>query len=1765
MSLRDEHLDDATILSRGEFRLDRRRAMEKLARFQLEHPHRYVLELVATAVRAGATGIRIRNDADDFEIEWDGEHPTSEELEALFDHIFTRSMEGRARMLQHLAQGIHGALGLDPKWVHLERPGARLDLSDPTNVTFDEAPRRQGVLVHVRERFGLDVLRELVRPFDVAYEEKILRADAAWCPLPVEVNGRPLRRPLTGPPPNYPSIEGLWLADAGDVAVVRDGIRVESLHVDLGPIALAGHIRADGVRLNASRSKAVRDEHWRKVEGSLYEAAGELLVEKLHAEVASFTVGILRQAALRLLRVRRGHHGPLRKEEVLEDGAGRLWSFADIFRAELIRRYDTVGIAAPELPEPQFHSDSPVLQLIDELGLKTKDSQSFLEDLAQGRRRRQQLRSRALPLSHGRALHERRFEGEGIRGTVAFDALFDEKRGARLELRVEGLPVEVVTIPVPGPISVRVESERLRADPRFRRVVSDGARKEVVARCIEEARALLAEVAEKHPRRALVKGALLEQVASSEELSDTVERVPLFDTLDEGLVSLETIRSWSSKDGGLRWARSVLVVPFGAPRVLHPQPAQLKALRARFKKLEDVTTSLEDELVRRRRFLAPPMPPKITGYVVARAYVETDEFHGEIGLGVEGGESRTVVVVLHHGIDLGQLKVPTGLPATLAVLELPGAEGDARMEGLKDPQAWVCRLSKELLDPLRSLVLANVHSPDREAPLQAWLEGALRGWRPLPNELETLAFAQHADGSPFALIDLPELPKGPVECLPEAPPSCPPDLQHVLVLDASRRRVVQSVTKRALRDVSQRFQLRREAHDRFMKRASTSTIPIGDVVAIQPLGDEDLRVTVALSVDPEREPSLRVRVLHQDRLLCTEIQPFPVPADAVVMGPRIVPDPLFSSMADQHEILGATLKQAETALGAWLGFAALPANARRALLLYLLRIRSEPTVRQAEVLAKLRSIPLLPRMDGYLARLDDIETEAALVPQRLAGSEVPDDRTWLIGSRVVRQLLEAAGVEIIEGRLLLEAYEQGEQRRERLEVETLAPKGLYGTFWRADAGHWLGLLDAGGGRIDWLLQQRCVSSEKLPFPVHVRVDDARLRAHPDFSGLVGSAELESARARARALADEFMVRVMRRLAGEEAEGLYVMDAGSQLPAVLAWAAQADPEVVPETAFLPTSTGESIGVAELRDQAARGCIRVAHAGTRGRPAEPDRPVITLHADSWCNLQPFGRVEDYGDELAREVAARGRMEAEPQRVLPRADPTVVLTMELSGDREGFLQVHDSGKTYLHLHVGWRQLTRIAHRGPVPLSGHVSDPAIEADDTWSGPEDGAALQALRQFLVEKSEEALEQLLDAGPPYPTRLWLGILRRTFRHRRDVPSPRGKPRHGDWKNRLAGVPLFPTGGGETLSAWEVVQLRQKPRWVSPELAAPSLDRPFLVLERSLHSMAIEFFGGTFDREAALEAQRVHSRRSREAQPFALTGRYYAEAQLKGKGWKALLAIDAGLGPGRLSYRCKGVPLCTEASPFPGLAGVVDVDEAKPDFTGPKPLAARDAALLKSYVELVERAAPKLRDACLGRQRLAGVLQRAPSAIRAAWARIPLFETVDGWTTAAALEASIQQHGVVLYGSEIRSSGPLMVLHEPANERLIDAFGLKDKTERLGAWEAAQEAAEIRDELRKLDARQARSHNRLLRALKKSLGDLLEGLASAAWAKEQAHPELLPHALREAAEASPDGAPMIMAVWYLADAALRERGTPWAAQELAIRVGERFAGVTSQTP
>ena len=66
------------LIKKGSFQLDMGRAIGKLSRYQLEDPHRYVLELISAAVAAGALQINIQNDSSDLVVEWLGIHPTEE-------------------------------------------------------------------------------------------------------------------------------------------------------------------------------------------------------------------------------------------------------------------------------------------------------------------------------------------------------------------------------------------------------------------------------------------------------------------------------------------------------------------------------------------------------------------------------------------------------------------------------------------------------------------------------------------------------------------------------------------------------------------------------------------------------------------------------------------------------------------------------------------------------------------------------------------------------------------------------------------------------------------------------------------------------------------------------------------------------------------------------------------------------------------------------------------------------------------------------------------------------------------------------------------------------------------------------------------------------------------------------------------------------------------------------------------------------------------------------------------------------------------------------------------------------------------------------------------------------------------------------------------------------------------------------------------------------------------------------------------------------
>lgn len=169
------------LLSRGTALVDARAAVERLRSFQLAEPGLYVLEIVRAAVAGGATAVDLYNDADDLVLTFDGAAPPADDLAHLLDHLFS-AHQPRLRLL---AIAVNTALGLGPSRVdlyttHDAPPGQCHRVRFTAGTAHDPAARvpaalesarvelvarppdlpPEGVRVHLRESFGMPVVRE---------------------------------------------------------------------------------------------------------------------------------------------------------------------------------------------------------------------------------------------------------------------------------------------------------------------------------------------------------------------------------------------------------------------------------------------------------------------------------------------------------------------------------------------------------------------------------------------------------------------------------------------------------------------------------------------------------------------------------------------------------------------------------------------------------------------------------------------------------------------------------------------------------------------------------------------------------------------------------------------------------------------------------------------------------------------------------------------------------------------------------------------------------------------------------------------------------------------------------------------------------------------------------------------------------------------------------------------------------------------------------------------------------------------------------------------------------------------------------------------------------------------------------------------------------------------------------------------------------------------------------------------------------------------
>lgn len=176
--------------SEGAFTLDEGKAREKLRRFQLADPVRYVLEFVQAATLKRARLIAFEIDHANLTAEFDGEPFRREDFTEIFGSLWLKPRDRSAEARRHLALGLCTALQLEPGLVRVESDSFYLELrpNQPERLgKLDEPAQHTRILVRHRLRRSISNWW-----FDRIPERAMLLAHCSYSRVQVQVNQEPL-------------------------------------------------------------------------------------------------------------------------------------------------------------------------------------------------------------------------------------------------------------------------------------------------------------------------------------------------------------------------------------------------------------------------------------------------------------------------------------------------------------------------------------------------------------------------------------------------------------------------------------------------------------------------------------------------------------------------------------------------------------------------------------------------------------------------------------------------------------------------------------------------------------------------------------------------------------------------------------------------------------------------------------------------------------------------------------------------------------------------------------------------------------------------------------------------------------------------------------------------------------------------------------------------------------------------------------------------------------------------------------------------------------------------------------------------------------------------------------------------------------------------------------------------------------------------------------------------------------------------------------
>lgn len=186
--------------SEGEFTLDRDKAREKLRKFQLADPLRYVLELVQAAHLQGAENIHFDIDANDMRMRFDGAPFSLQDFDQLYNALLSRGGTHSAARRQ-LALGVNAATALEPALIRVASGDGsqgvflQLEAGKPDAFGALESDIPEGTVVQVRQRFSMGVAGRFFQNIAGRLpEEQLLKEHTVYARAKVQLEGKVLSR-----------------------------------------------------------------------------------------------------------------------------------------------------------------------------------------------------------------------------------------------------------------------------------------------------------------------------------------------------------------------------------------------------------------------------------------------------------------------------------------------------------------------------------------------------------------------------------------------------------------------------------------------------------------------------------------------------------------------------------------------------------------------------------------------------------------------------------------------------------------------------------------------------------------------------------------------------------------------------------------------------------------------------------------------------------------------------------------------------------------------------------------------------------------------------------------------------------------------------------------------------------------------------------------------------------------------------------------------------------------------------------------------------------------------------------------------------------------------------------------------------------------------------------------------------------------------------------------------------------------------------------